>query len=392
MIDFGALPPEVNSARMYCGPGSGPMMAAAAAWRAVAAQLEFYASGYSSVLAQLQGQSWSGAASIAMVSAATPYIAWATTSAERADHVASQAQAAAAAYEIAFAATVPPEVVASNRIRLAILIATNFFGQNGPAIGATETEYTEMWAQNAAAMYTYAAASSAATKMSLFDRPPQTTNMAGQSTHEAAAVQSVSNSVQHNQALASQLMSALTQQLQTLANAGLAGGSAPSGSNSPWTSMLLAMVAGFNTLTGPLNFLGQISRTMSSATSGGLGVYRTSLQAPPVGVRPVATKPNSPGWGAVRGRVVASVGKAVPVGKLFVPQSWTADYSTIDQADGPRPMAGADIRLLSATRANPSAHTVDGLPATSSGGQSEGPLVLRNGRRRFTMPRPCSGG
>ena len=89
MIDFGVLPPEVNSARMYCGPGSGPMMAVAAAWRAVAAQLEFYASGYSSVLAQLQGHSWSGAASIAMASAATPYIAWATTSAAQADHIAS---------------------------------------------------------------------------------------------------------------------------------------------------------------------------------------------------------------------------------------------------------------------------------------------------------------
>ncbi|WP_152406935.1 PPE domain-containing protein, partial [Mycobacterium tuberculosis] len=25
--DFGALPPEINSGRMYCGPGSGPMLA-----------------------------------------------------------------------------------------------------------------------------------------------------------------------------------------------------------------------------------------------------------------------------------------------------------------------------------------------------------------------------
>ncbi len=31
-MDFGALPPEINSGRMYCGPGSGPMLAAAAAW------------------------------------------------------------------------------------------------------------------------------------------------------------------------------------------------------------------------------------------------------------------------------------------------------------------------------------------------------------------------
>ncbi|PBJ29320.1 PPE domain-containing protein, partial [Mycobacterium avium] len=28
MFDFGALPPEINSGRMYAGPGSGPLMAA----------------------------------------------------------------------------------------------------------------------------------------------------------------------------------------------------------------------------------------------------------------------------------------------------------------------------------------------------------------------------
>ncbi|WP_230870431.1 PPE domain-containing protein, partial [Mycobacterium canetti] len=26
-MDFGALPPEINSARMYAGAGAGPMMA-----------------------------------------------------------------------------------------------------------------------------------------------------------------------------------------------------------------------------------------------------------------------------------------------------------------------------------------------------------------------------
>ncbi|WP_264069201.1 PPE family protein, partial [Mycolicibacter terrae] len=31
-MDFGMLPPEVNSGRMYVGPGSSPMMAAATAW------------------------------------------------------------------------------------------------------------------------------------------------------------------------------------------------------------------------------------------------------------------------------------------------------------------------------------------------------------------------
>jgi PPE-repeat protein len=53
-------------------------------------------------------------------------------------------------------------VVAANRSLLMSLIATNLLGQNAAAIAATETQYTEMWAQDAAAMYGYAGQSSAA--------------------------------------------------------------------------------------------------------------------------------------------------------------------------------------------------------------------------------------
>jgi PPE-repeat protein len=38
MIDFAALPREINSARMYSGPGSASMLAAAAAWNTMAAE------------------------------------------------------------------------------------------------------------------------------------------------------------------------------------------------------------------------------------------------------------------------------------------------------------------------------------------------------------------
>ena len=55
--------------------------------------------------------------------------------------------------------TVPPPVIAANRVLLANLIATNFLGQNTPAIAVTEAQYAEMWAQDAGAMYTYAASS-----------------------------------------------------------------------------------------------------------------------------------------------------------------------------------------------------------------------------------------
>ncbi|HXA90922.1 MAG TPA: PPE family protein, partial [Mycobacterium sp.] len=60
MFDFGALPPEINSGRMYAGPGSGSMMAAASAWDGLAAELTTGASGYGSVIDELTGSPWLG--------------------------------------------------------------------------------------------------------------------------------------------------------------------------------------------------------------------------------------------------------------------------------------------------------------------------------------------
>lgn len=54
-MDFGALPPEINSGRMYSGPGSGPMLAAAAAWDALAANLHSAADAHGAVVAGLTG-------------------------------------------------------------------------------------------------------------------------------------------------------------------------------------------------------------------------------------------------------------------------------------------------------------------------------------------------
>ncbi len=115
------------------------MLAAAAGWHSVAAELEYTASGYSSVVSWLTGQAWSGPSSIAMTAAAMPYVGWLNTSAVAAQQTAVQAYAAVAAYHAAFAMTVPPPLIAQNRALLMALVATNFFGQNSPAIAATET-------------------------------------------------------------------------------------------------------------------------------------------------------------------------------------------------------------------------------------------------------------
>ena len=138
MIDFGALPPEINSGRMYAGPGAGSMLAAAAAWNGLAAELGSAASSYGSVISALTGGPWVGPSSTAMAAAVAPYVAWMRATAGQAELAATQAQAAAAAYAAAFAATVSPPEIAANRAQLMTLVATNLFGQNTPAIAATE--------------------------------------------------------------------------------------------------------------------------------------------------------------------------------------------------------------------------------------------------------------
>lgn len=70
----------------------------------------------------------------------------------------------------------PPPVIEANRAQLMALIATNVLGQNAPAIAATEAQYAEMWSQDAMAMYGYAGASAAATQLTPFTEPVQTTN------------------------------------------------------------------------------------------------------------------------------------------------------------------------------------------------------------------------
>lgn len=63
-MDFGLLPPEVNSSRMYSGPGPESMLAAAAAWDGVAAELTSAAVSYGSVVSTLIVEPWMGPAAM----------------------------------------------------------------------------------------------------------------------------------------------------------------------------------------------------------------------------------------------------------------------------------------------------------------------------------------
>jgi PPE-repeat protein len=213
-MDFAAVPPEVNSGLMYAGPGSGPMIAAAASWDSLATEVSSAASDYGSLVSNLTSGPWRGPASAAVAAAAAPYVSWMSATATQAEQAAGQAKAAAAAYEAAFASTVPPSVIAANRTLLASLIATNILGQNTPAIAATETHYAEMWAQDAAAMYGYAGSSAAASTLTPFAEPPVTTTATGAAAQAATVAQATGTGTQTT---VSQVVTAVPAALQALA-------------------------------------------------------------------------------------------------------------------------------------------------------------------------------
>jgi PPE-repeat protein len=262
-MDFGGLPPEINSARMYAGPGSGPMLAAASAWDGLATELQSTASSYGAVISELTGESWVGPSSTAMEAAATPYVAWLNAAAGGAEQTAAQARAAASAYQSALTAMVPLPEIAANRTQLAALTATNVFGQNTPAIATTEAQYGEMWAQDATAMYGYAGSSAAAASVTPFTAPPSTTNPAGAAS-QAAAVTQASGTATGNgvQSALSQLTSTIPSTLQNLAS--------PAASSTSSTSLTTL-------LTGLLSDLGLTSSSTTSTGSLGLGTTTSGL-------------------------------------------------------------------------------------------------------------------
>ena len=218
MIDFAALPPEINSARMYAGPGAGPMLAASAVWDNLADDLYLSAAAYGSAIADLISI-WLGPSAVSMAASATTYVSWISATAMQAAETAAQAKTAVAAYEAAFAMTVAPAVIAANRALLLALVATNFFGQNTPAIMATEAEYVEMWIQDAAAMFGYAGASSTASTLAPFTAPAQTTNGSGISALAAAVTQVAGTSAETGAQTVSSLGSAaMPSALQALAS------------------------------------------------------------------------------------------------------------------------------------------------------------------------------
>jgi PPE-repeat protein len=350
-MDFAFLPPEVNSGRMYTGPGAGPMLAAAAAWDDLATELSSTAASYASTVSSLTGGTWQGPSSESMATAAATYVEWMNTTAAQAEETGSQAKAAVAAYEAAFAATVPPPVIEANRALLMMLIATNILGQNTPAIAATEAHYMEMWAQDAGAMYGYAGSAGSASVLTPFTEPPQTTNPAGAAQQSAAAAQAGTSGASNIGTEITQFINSLPTALQNLAN-GLVqspttSGNLLSGLSLPqlfsatlppglstdltnWNTIFSTIASGPYSLQGLTSIPGGPFLSFGQAYAwgqNGQGAASFLAGAKPItgALAPLASELGTPHLSAAFGAGPASgsMGRAALVGSMSVPQGWT---------------------------------------------------------------------
>jgi PPE-repeat protein len=325
VFDFASQPPEINSALIYSGAGAGPLTAASSAFSNLSSELSSNAASYQSVIDELAGSEWQGPSSQAMAASAQPYIAWLDTTSAQLQQAATNAVASAAAYETAFAASIPPPVIAANRAALAVLVATNFLGINTPAIAANEALYAEFWAQDAAAMYGYAGASAAAATLSPLTPPAQNTNPAGQG-QQASAVSSAVGS--------NGTSSTLNNTLGNLQNA--VSAAASPAADTP-TSILSALNGLFGTPI-VVNSAVNIGVTLAWNTqmmAGTLPMLGHMLSMAPYGVTISDTAPLGAGLGFGTtlagaaeslggGATLAGMGSASSVGGMSVPATWSA--------------------------------------------------------------------
>jgi PPE-repeat protein len=381
-FDFAASPPEITSTLIYTGPGSMPLMAAAAAYANLAAEVSSTASQWESIISLLTTEQWTGAGSAAAAAAAQPIVTYLTTTAATLEQASTQATASAAAFEIAFMGVVNPALVYANRAAFYAALAGLPFTL--PQVTALEAQYAEMWAQDVAAMTAYQAASAAAGVLT-----PVTPLM---STTDPAAAAAVDNS-----AVAADATGGTAQALAPVAAAPLAA--APS---LPFTDTFPGILGSIDNFIGTPSVFNGINGAVNTGAWFTMNAIPTAVSlGHTLGTVPsipfALTDSVAPAAGAVAitpGTMVGSVsgagasaalGEASAVGGLSVPAGWNA-AAPASLASSTAPLAGSG--WTTAAEAEPVA-AMPGMPgmaaaAKGAGAYGAGP---RYGFKPIVMPK-----
>lgn len=368
-MDYGSLLPEINSGRMYAGPGSGSLAASGAAWQALSAELGSSGAAFQAVVAALVSGPWTGPSSITMAAAAAPYVVWMIATAMQCQEAAIAAGQAASAFEAARSAVVPPPEIEENRIRLATLIATNFMGINTPAIAATEADYDRMWAQDATVMYGFASdASGISGSLVPFTPPLPNTNPAGLAAQAGAVSQSAGQGIGQQSSKVTDVMGQLTglpggmdastmltmgPQLVEMIPQALQGIASPLSGGGSGLGQFQSLLTPFMSMFGNQGLLGG----MGTSAAGGIG---GGIAGPGLSGLGGASAAGA-GVEAVAGRA-ASLG-----GGLSIPATWAAGAGqTASAASVAAPLTGGGA-------------SASAVPASASGGGMYGGAPLAAG-------------
>jgi PPE-repeat protein len=309
-----------------------------------------------------------------------------------------------------------------------------------------------MWAQDATAMYNYAANSASASAFSIFAPPPRTTNPGGLAGQVGAAAQAAGTQVAGKaHATTAQLISAMPQALQGLATPGSSsalglsptaiGGSAASLGSSGLSAPLSALssitdTSGKTATKGASAGAGALSGLTSSLTTvlggsganglfdvvgigsdvaglgadgaglgadgGGLGFDGYGLSLDFAGLGSISGAEGVPGLGAASGlgsagplpglgeAASASVGQAGSLGTLSVPPGWAQAVSAVT----PLPAFDANVTPGgSGATPSPAAGTaVSKLPLGGMVGRESDGAAQRIGFRASVIPHsPVAG-
>jgi PPE-repeat protein len=247
------------------------------------------------------------------------------------------------------------------------LIATNILGQNAPAIAATQADYAQMWAQDAAAMYQYSASSAAATQLTPLTSPEQASNPAGTADQAAATAHAAANAAGNSTPNA---LSAVPQTLQQLAlplqaapvqavdDAGLEAATATGVSG-------LSLSSAYHTAIGSANFFqrlvsqfgfNQPQTTDIKDTVDKIALATGAVESDEELQQPGSSDPfhgfgswqnwlkwlKALGGHAFPASATAGMDQASTIGGLSVPQSWAAAAPEIHLAAAELPSVSVD--------------------------------------------------
>jgi PPE-repeat protein len=294
-------------------------------------------------------------------------------------------------------------------VLLATLVATNFFGQNTPAIAATEAQYAEMWAQDATAMYGYAAASAVATELTAFTEPGQTTDQGGLAAQAAAVAQAIATpagtssqaaaatpglAVTPNAISTTSIFTAINQTLQQLSSGALAS------QLNPYNWWIVQQFANLNVTNrtalsrttvglayfsvGIMSFFGSIAQQVTfgpgGTTAGAAGAWFATPQFGGLHLGAVGS--------AAPSAVSASLSSATKIGGLSVPANWASSPGAIEEQ-----AAQAIAVDYAADPQGGASGLLRGIPLGTGGRRTGSAWPPREyGFRRSVLTRPPSAG